>query len=407
TTLAVGASCTVNVVFAPTTVVSFSRTLNVAGDNGLAVTPASVTLTGTGVAPPTFTATVSPNPLAFPDTMTGATGAAQSLTLTNTGNSALSGLSFTFGAGAPQPFARATAVQGGAGSCGTTLAVGASCTVNVVFAPTTVVSFSRTLNVAGDNGLAVTPASVTLTGTGVAPPTFTATVSPNPLAFPDTMTGTTGAAQSLTLTNTGNSALSGLTFTFGAGAPQQFARATATPGRACSCRTTLAVGASCTVNVVFAPTTATLFSRTLTVAGNNGLKVTPASVTLTAAGVAARAPMAISPSPLTITLPAANLNMTGTGVVTLKNSAPAGGSQAAVTGLAVSGGSATTYFFNLVAGSDNCTGATLAPGASCTVTVRFTNVGSPRGATRNGAMTFTDTGAGSPQSRPLRGYATP
>jgi len=262
---------------------------------------------------------------------------------------------------------------------------------------------SGMVSVAGGN---VTPTPVALGGTGLAP-TYLATMAANPLAFPDTMTGATGAAQSLTLTNTGNSALSGLSFTFGAGAPQPFARATAVQGGAGSCGTTLAVGASCTFNVVFAPTTVASFSRILTVTGNNGLKVTPASVTLTGAGVAARPPTAISPSPLTITLPSGNLNVTGTGVVTLKNSAPAGGSQAVVTGVAVSGGSATTYFFNVVAGSDNCTGATLAPGASCTVAVRFTNVGSPRGATRNGAITFTDTGAGSPQSRPLRGYATP
>src|SRR5207253_8832941 len=113
--------CTIDVVVPPTTAASLSRALAVAGDSGLVVPPASVTLTGTGVAP-TFTATVSSNPLAFGSWANGTTGARQTLTLTNTGNSALSGLTFTFGGVTPQPFARATATQGGAGSCSTTLA---------------------------------------------------------------------------------------------------------------------------------------------------------------------------------------------------------------------------------------------------------------------------------------------
>jgi hypothetical protein len=71
------------------------------------------------------------------------------------------------------------------------------------------------------------------------------------------------------------------------------------------------------------------------------------------------------------------------------------------------GGSLTTFFFNKVVGADNCTGATLAPGASCTVGVRFTNVGSPRGVTRSATITFTDNGAGNPQAGALNGFATP
>jgi hypothetical protein len=39
--------------------------------------------------------------------------------------------------------------------------------------------------------------------------------------------------------------------------------------------------------------------------------------------------------------------------------------------------------------------------------VRFTNVGSTRGTNRAGTITFTDTGAGSPQNFGLIGFATP
>jgi len=236
-------------------------------------------------------------------------------------------------------------------------------------------------------------------------PTATVTGS---TAFGNWAAGTTSATQNLTVTNTGGVALSGGTFTFGGGTPQPFSRVTtgSFPAGAPNCGATLAVGASCTIKVAFAPATATSFTRTLTVA-YTGATVTPTPVTLTGTGVSARATMSISPNPLTITLPSGILNFTGTGTVTLTNTAAAGGSQVAVSNVAVSGGSILTYFFNVVAGADNCTGATLQPGGSCTVQVRFTNVGSARGTNRNGTISFTDTGNSSPQTGNLVGFATP
>jgi hypothetical protein len=227
--------------------------------------------------------------------------------------------------------------------------------------------------------------------------------SPNPLVFGNWAAGTTSAPLNLTVTNNGSVALALGTFTFGGGAPQPFARViTGTfPTGAPNCGTTLAVGASCTVKVTFAPATATTFSRTLTVA-YTGATVT---VTLTGTGVAARAPVALSPNPLTITL--ATGTITNEGTVVLTNNAAAGGSQVSVTNVAVAGGSLLSYIFNIVAGSDTCTGAALAPGQSCSVLVRFTNVLSARGVNRAGTITFTDTAAGSPQVGTLTGHANP
>ena len=159
--------------------------------------------------------------------------------------------------------------------------------------------------------------------------------------------------------------------------------------------------------MVFTPPTATAFSRTLTVA-YTGATVTGSAVTLTGTG-GTRPTVGISTTPLTITLPTGLLNVTGTGTVTFTNNAAPGGSNVTVSNIAATGGSILTYFFNVgaLAGLDNCTGATIAPGASCTVTVRFTNVTSPRGTTRNGTLTFTDSGAASPQAITLHGFATP
>jgi hypothetical protein len=101
------------------------------------------------------------------------------------------------------------------------------------------------------------------------------------------------------------------------------------------------------------------------------------------------------------------LNITGTGVVTLTNTQPSGtGTSMTVTSVAASPAN-LQYAFSIVAGADHCTGAALAPGASCTVTVRFTNLLAPRGANRTGTITFTDSATGSPQTGQLIGFATP
>ena len=233
----------------------------------------------------------------------------------------------------------------------------------------------------------------------------TATVS-GTLAFGNWAIGTVSSNQNVTVTNTGGVTLAGGTFVFGGGSPQPFSRVTTGtfPAGAPNCGTTLAVGASCTIKVVFAPTAATTYNRTLTVA-YTGATVTPTLVAVTGTGVASRAPMSISPNPLTITLPTGTF--TGTGLVTLTNTAASGGSQVNVSSVSVSGGTALTYFFNAVIGGDNCSGTTLAPLGSCTVQVRYTNITAPRGQDRSGTITFTDTGSGSPQTGSLVGHANP
>jgi hypothetical protein len=138
-------------------------------------------------------------------------------------------------------------------------------------------------------------------------------------------------------------------------------------------------------------------------------------VTLTGTGVATRAGVSITPNPATITLPTLTgcttaACITGTTTVTLTNTAAAGGSQVAITNVSVPlGGSLITWFFNLDA--QTCTAAPLAPGGTCTATVRFSNPnllgGAPRGVNRNGTITFTDTGAASPQTGALVGHANP
>jgi hypothetical protein len=116
--------------------------------------------------------------------------------------------------------------------------------------------------------------------------------------------------------------------------------------------------------------------------------------------VSNRAAVSIAPNPLNITL---LTGQSGTGTVTLTNGAAPGGAQVLVTNVGFQGGNILTYFFN--AGPDNCTGVPLAPGASCTVTVRFTTVFAARGVDRAGTITFTDNATGNTQSAALIGHA--
>jgi hypothetical protein len=345
-------------------------------------------------------ASISPTLLSFGTVLVGSTSPAQTLTVANNTGAALTGLAVAVATTSPSATPNVFARSGG--TCGTTLNNAATCTITVTFAPAAANAYTGTATVTASAGIVGSP--VALSGTGQAV-TRTASVSPSPLAFGNWATGTTSNIHTLTVTNTGNQALAGGTFTFGGGTPQPFSRVIANPG---TCGAALAVGASCTINVVFTPATAVAFSRTLTVA-YTGATVTPAPVTLTGTGVAARASVSIvqAPSPISISTPLGNAG-TGTGTVTLTNTAPVGtGAQFTVTNVAVAGGTAATFFFNAEAGQDNCTGVTLAPGQTCTVGVRFTNVLSATGVTRNGTITFTDNANASPQAGTLSGFANP
>ncbi len=235
--------------------------------------------------------TVAPTSLSFgASVVVGTTSAVQSVTLTNSGAAAGTGITLAF----TGPFSRATAAQGGTGTCGVspfTLASATSCTINVVFTPTTTTPATGQLAITA-TATTVTGSAVALSGTGAAA-VRAATVSPASLAFGNVANGQTSAAQTLTVTNTGNVALAGGTFTFGGGTG--FARAGGT------CAAALAVNASCTYTVVFTPAASTANSvpynsRTLAIAYNPAATVTGSPVALSGTGVA----MIVTPAgPLT------------------------------------------------------------------------------------------------------------
>ena len=204
---------------------------------------------------------VTPTSLGFGNVVRGTTSTAQTLTLQNTGGGTATGIGLAF---SPAVFARAAA----GGTCGTTLAAGTTCTINVVFSPaaataTVMGSVTITANVP------VAGSPVSLTGTGVAA-VSSATLTPTTWAPSQTRdcpgTGLVGIAtcladpvQTFTLTNTGNVNLTGV----GTGALGGTAANTANYAIVAlltncgnATHTTLAPGATCAVTVAFRPLTA-------------------------------------------------------------------------------------------------------------------------------------------------------
>jgi hypothetical protein len=336
----------------------------------------------------TFTASVSPTSLTFSGVVGTATPA-QTVTVTNTGNTALAAGTFNI-TGATQ-YTRATNAQGGPGTCVAALAVGASCTINVVFTATANGPAPAGSLAVAYTGATITGSPVALNGTGV-PATRTATVTPTTLAFgsqPVTTGGTVlSDAMTVTVTNTGNVALAGGTFTLGGGTPQPFARAGATQGGGGTCTANLAVGASCTYSVTFSPKSASAFSRTLTVAYTTAT-VTGPTVTLTGTGVAPTAGTLSFTSATGGTVSNTILGRTltfstrgGTAVLTVTNTGSAALTITAETVTSLVGS------FTLNTGGTCAIGSSLAP---TTGTCTF-NLTAPGGSVGGGQLTVVNTG---------------
>ena len=160
--VAAGASCTISVTFTPLSTTSFAASLTVT-DNA-AGSPRSVSLSGTGTVPPAPGASIAPaGPLSFAAT-TSATSQSQTVTLTNSGNAALSVTSITIGGANATDFAQTN-------TCGSSVAAGDNCTISVTFTPLSAASVTASLSVADNAGNS--PQTVTLNGIGSAPTTFT------------------------------------------------------------------------------------------------------------------------------------------------------------------------------------------------------------------------------------------
>ncbi|PYX89234.1 MAG: hypothetical protein DMG68_05800, partial [Acidobacteria bacterium] len=125
-----------NVVFSPTAAGPATSSLTISGLNDPANSSLTVALTGTGLLPPT--GSVNPTSLAFGNQATNVTSAIKTVTLSNSGSSAMAITSISTSGN----FARNTTV---ANNCGTSVAGGGSCNIGVTFRPTSLGAKSGTL----------------------------------------------------------------------------------------------------------------------------------------------------------------------------------------------------------------------------------------------------------------------
>lgn len=264
-TLPVEGTCTFAITFTPTQ--SGARNGAITFTDNATGSPQMVALTGTGAAANAPAVTFAPASLTFASQALNTSSAAQAITLTNSGNAALtiSGITVT-GANAGD-FSDTT-------TCGASVAAGANCAISVTFKPTATGARTAAISVA-DNATG-SPQTAALNGTG-ASATPTVSVSPASLTFPAQAVNTTSAAQTVTVTNTGTSAVNfaGISIGQEGGA---FALGTGT----CSPTGTLPASASCTIAVTFTPPVTGTLTATLTIADN--ATGSPQNVALTGTG---------------------------------------------------------------------------------------------------------------------------
>jgi len=356
TSLAASASCTISVTFQPTATGAASASLSIADNASNTVTVQTVALSGTGVGVPVVS--VSPTILSFASANVGSTSAAQPVTLKNTGTAALtiSGVSLT-GANA--------ASWSQANTCGSSLAVNASCTISVTFKPTAGGTLSASLNLT-DNA-ANSPQTVALLGTAVAPMPAV-TLSTTAQSFPVTVVNPSAGyawspAQAITLTNSGTAALNLTSITLSGTNPTSFSEINNCPG-------SLAMSASCTILTRFAPTASG--SRSATLVFTDNASPTTQDVTLTGTGVSA-APLALSTSVLSFgTVPPGTISAPQAVTVTNGSST----TPINLTSIALSGTGAASFVE-----VNNC-GTMLAASSSCIILVEF----APTAASATSAM---------------------
>jgi hypothetical protein len=200
-------------------------------------------------------ATLSTSSLAFPPQVPFTSSTAQSVTVTNTGTANLAILAVTISGANASDFARS------ADTCtGATLAPNGTCKVSVTFTPIYVGNRSASLNFT--DIAPHSPQTVTLTGTGVGAGVG---LSPTFLTFSDQTPGTSSTAQTVTLTNTGNIALSlgpsplGIAIT--GSNSSEFSQTN-------NCGASLNAGANCAIQVTFKPAAAGSKSAALAVTDN-------------------------------------------------------------------------------------------------------------------------------------------
>lgn len=359
-------TCQVTLRYTPAIIGAESATLTVSGTPGGSVTSA---LSGTGINAGSLS--IDPTTFSYAATLVGATSATSTFTLTNGGGTAAGPVVLNLSGSDAGQFH----IVGGSDNCsGTTLQPAGKCTVGFAFSPSSVGNKSATI-VASANGNSVTSA---ISGLGTPAPQLA--LSPTTKDFGSNGIGTTTAATTFTLSNVGGAATTVPTITISGANANQFAQTN-------NCAAAIAPAGSCTISVTFSPTAAGLDSATLTASAATGGSV---SANLFGSG---SNPAQIAVLPGSLSFAQTTVGDQSQQTFTIQNN---GSTTTGTIGIAIT--SATTVQFSQ---TSSCT--TLAPGATCTVTVTFAPT-----ATGNAAATATVTASpGGTATVALAGTAVP
>jgi hypothetical protein len=318
--LASNTGCTLAVVFQPTVPGPANGILTVVSAQGTE----SIGLSGNGESPATDT--VSPTSLVFPSTTENTISAPQTISLTNSGGVPLTDIQ-VMTSGDFQ------VVNG----CVSSLNAQSSCTITVQYSPHTTGTENGSVKITDSVGSHI----VSLSGTGTVPATDT--LSPMSLVFPATQIGQSAPTQTVTLTNSGGTALSQLSIrAVGSGF-----------GQSNNCASTLAAQSACTLTITFQASAVGAVMGQIEVSDSIRSQI----VSLTASGIA---PTGDSLTPVSLDFGSQIIaTASAPQTITLSNN-----TQATLSGIQIDSSNPDFMF------TKTC-GSTLAASRSCTIQVEF------------------------------------
>ncbi len=353
--VAINASCSIQITFLPTVTGNRSGTLTVFGNvaGGQATAPLS------GSATPPASIVLNPIALTFPATPVATTAMAENITVSNLG-----GTSATLSV---------PTITGdfkiSVNTCSTTLAPGSGCTVAVTFTPTASGTRAGVLTLTDSAGAQ----TVSLQGSGTSPATDALT--PASLTFGSQQLNSVSPAQQVTLTNSGDVALTLIAATITSG---DFTAVNA-------CGNSLNAHATCSIAVSYVPRNVGNEIGTMTVSDQYRSQ----TVSLFGFGVA---PLGVSLAPSSgLSFAPLGVGIVSAGqMVTLTNN---GGLPLSITGFQVSGD------FVILPGSNTC-GSSIPANSACTLQVAFAPVAP---ASRAGSLTVATNATAPPAPLGLAG----
>ena len=363
-------TCTLDVSFRPTASGARTATITVTSDaNG---SPQTIALSGNGVAPPNPALVLSAPSLTFGEQQLFTTSPTQTLTISNGGGGSLTVTSVSLDGANVGDFILTGQVCAGQQLGGTTNA----CDFGVLFRPTAV--GARTADIVIVTSVGTT--RVTVSGTGISPAIG---ISDPSLDFGTQVVGTRSAAKPVTLTNNGGGSLAITSVTITEANAGDFILG----GDTCGGRT-IGQGATCGFTVAFQPSGTGPRTATVTIADSSGA----GTRTILLSGQGITGGITVEP----ISLQFGNVQIGSPSqpkTVTITN--PSSTATLTLGAVTVSGANAGDF----AKGPDACANQTLAPSASCEITIVFT----PSAGGQRSAVLTVNTASGAAQTISLTG----